>query len=840
MGKVVIENGIMESYEFTMPGNVKLTVEEGVTAFGERCFFEQKRLTKLILPSTLESLGGWCLSGSGIKKLEVPEGTKSITGHAVANCRSLKYVCLPSTLTELSGNCFENCPQLEDVSIAADGLNFDPEEVFQNCPKVKVTLTDRDGKTIIRDIYTGADVGRLPDPADAGEDSFIIKNGVLTEVILPNEPKIKVTLPPGIRSCSSKLLKGEHRVKELFIPEGIEELTGWEFAGTSIREVELPESLKKLEGHVFDGCSELRCVRIPACLKEISGDVFANCPKLEALIFAGNTRCIRENVFTNSQKPWFVCCGDDGSIVYPKGFTVSKDSILREVAPEAVKDGVLKIPYGVRRIAPECLKDRKEITELVLPPGLERLTDYEFSGTSIREIHLPESLIVLHGHVFENCTELETVILPEEIYVLQGPLFHNCPKLRHVFYCGLRITWDKSCFDEGHEPEILFRRPRSERHVWDGKTFSDELFDVEDGVLLRYKGDESLTHVEIPEGVQRIATACFKDRKHITSVTLPNTLRELVGWEFAGTGLTEVYIPDSVRDLDGNCFDGCHELQTVYLPRNMTRFGSSERDCACFQNCEKLERIYYASEKVTYFNSAFEGCPHFLFIQKFWDEPKKPRKAELPPPEEDEKPPQEVQPVEPEPEEPPAEPETLEFALPYENLPELTPEELDERLGLIEPYLTQIKKLRAENEQLQAENQTLLQQKEQAEADAAHRAEVEELRRQIEAAASEKARMETEMQHQRECRELEEKAADLQNRLKIAEVRQYAAEAAMEQMLLAFSEDAPEESFHAMVQQLREAAAKLLTGDDDAFSLLCNELNNGETSDMEDDTDGEV
>ena len=55
-----------------------------------------------------------------------------------------------------------------------------------------------------------------------------------------------------------------------------------------------------------------------------------------------------------------------------------------------------------------------------------------------------------------------------------------------------------------------------------------------------------------------------------------------------------------------------------------------------------------------------------------------------------------------------------------------------------------------------------------------------------------------------------------------------------------YSEDAPEESFHAMVQQLREAAARLLTGDDDAVSLLCNELNNGETSDMEDDTDGEV
>ena len=164
MGKAVIENGIMESYEFTMPGNVKITVEEGVKGFGERCFFEQKKLTKIILPGTLESLDGWCLSGSGIKKLRVPEGAVAIRDHAVSNCRSLKTVWLPSSLTELSGSCFENCPLLEEVFLAAPALNYQPETVFKDCPAVKVILVDAEGEPV-RELYAGERVGKKPDPA---------------------------------------------------------------------------------------------------------------------------------------------------------------------------------------------------------------------------------------------------------------------------------------------------------------------------------------------------------------------------------------------------------------------------------------------------------------------------------------------------------------------------------------------------------------------------------------------------------------------------------------------------------------------------------------------------
>ncbi|MBQ2596738.1 MAG: leucine-rich repeat protein, partial [Oscillospiraceae bacterium] len=759
MGKAVIENGIMESYEFTMPGNVKITVEEGVKGFGERCFFEQKKLTKIILPGTLESLDGWCLSGSGIKKLRVPEGAVAIRDHAVSNCRSLKTVWLPSTLTELSGSCFENCPLLEEVFLAAPALNYQPETVFKDCPAVKVILVDAEGEPV-RELYAGERVGKKPDPADAGEDGFEVRGDLLTEVNLPDGDDIRVTLPPNIFRYSSKLLKGEPTVTEIIIPEGIESLTGWEFSGTGIREIRLPESLKTLEGHVFDGCQKLRRVYLPSSVIEVKGDVFANCPNLEAILIAGDQLFTRTNIFEKSPKPWIVRCDKrDMTPLIPEGFTV-KDGVLEEVAPGAVdENGCVKIPFGVTRLAPECLKDRSEIRRLILPPGLEMLTEREFSGTSIREIRLPESLIRLEGHVFENCTELEDVVLPSGMTTLRGELFVNCPKLRYIFFGGKKLNCDEVSFDEGHKPELLHRRPHSERHDYMGETFSDDLFDVEDGVLLRYKGDERITNVGIPKGVRCIATACFKGMSHIKIIVLPDTLRELVGYEFAGTGITELYVPDSLRELDGNCFEGCKSLQTVYLPKNMSRFGT-EGECFCFRDCEQLGKIYYASEKVTYFNSAFEGCPHFLFVQKFWEKPR----VEEPVDAEEETPaPQEIAAVEefvseteadltPDPEEL-VQPE--DFGTEQEQ--KAPAGKLDQDLEKM--YLDRIHKLEEE----------LLQQKEQNAADAEHRQKLAELRHQIEQASQEKSRMETERAHHEACRQLEEQVADLRHRLDLAE-----------------------------------------------------------------------
>ena len=64
-------------------------------------------------------------------------------------------------------------------------------------------------------------------------------------------------------------------------------------------------------------------------------------------------------------------------------------------------------------------------------------------------------------------------------------------------------------------------------------------FEIEDGVLTKYTGDE--TEVVIPEGVVTIGKNAFYENKKIT----------------------EIVMPDSVIKIDSNAFEKCAKLNYV-------------------------------------------------------------------------------------------------------------------------------------------------------------------------------------------------------------------------------------------------------------------------------------
>ena len=77
----------------------KFTVPDGVTAIGDRAFFECSSLRSIALPDALTSIGT----------------------RAFYRCSSLKALALPDSVTDIGAGAFSGCRDLETV-VLPDGL----------------------------------------------------------------------------------------------------------------------------------------------------------------------------------------------------------------------------------------------------------------------------------------------------------------------------------------------------------------------------------------------------------------------------------------------------------------------------------------------------------------------------------------------------------------------------------------------------------------------------------------------------------------------------------------------------------------------------------------------
>ncbi len=126
-----------------------------------------------------------------------------------------------------------------------------------------------------------------------------------------------------------------------------------------------------------------------------------------------------------------------------------------------------------------------------------------------------------------------------------------------------------------------------------------------------FKNCESLTAVQIPDGVTSIGSAAFSGCKNLSSVNIPKgwtTVGHTNGAIFSGcTSLTSVVVPEGMTALPSYAFTNCETLQTITLPGTLTKIGAS-----AFENCTALEFVYVPHTVDSIGNGAFKNCGKLL------------------------------------------------------------------------------------------------------------------------------------------------------------------------------------------------------------------------------------
>ena len=142
-----------------------VTIQDGVKVIGQYAFMSSGKLTKLVIPNSVTTIGDRFISGTGVKELVIPNSvTEFPNGATFSGASSLEKITLGSGLTSIPAEMFAGCRRLITLVIPDSVISID-RAAFHDC-EVLATLIIPDGVTNI------------------GERAFY--NTALTEITIPS------------------------------------------------------------------------------------------------------------------------------------------------------------------------------------------------------------------------------------------------------------------------------------------------------------------------------------------------------------------------------------------------------------------------------------------------------------------------------------------------------------------------------------------------------------------------------------------------------------------------------------------------------------------------------
>lgn len=101
-------------------------------------------------------------------------------------------------------------------------------------------------------------------------------NGNEKEVIIPEFVTFE-GINYKVNKIHSSAFRGNKYIEYVYIPNSVDVIDGSAFKESSIKEVRLPETLKKIEAQTFSECTKLENLILPETIEEIGGSAFWNC-----------------------------------------------------------------------------------------------------------------------------------------------------------------------------------------------------------------------------------------------------------------------------------------------------------------------------------------------------------------------------------------------------------------------------------------------------------------------------------------------------------------------------------------------------------------------------------
>lgn len=340
------------------------------------------------------------------------------------------------------------------------------------------------------------------------------------------------------------------------------------FAGSSVRALSLPDSLRRIGFGALKKCRDLVTLRMPILCAD-GCDWFASLFGADS--YMGSATAVSAKLTT---------------LIITSGTGITEISDYCFYGCTGLE--TVGLPDTAERIGAFAFYGASSLTYIALPDSLRQVGEYAFADCSVLlSLRLPAGTESLGAHMLEGCAKLESLTIP----------FVGCAagdSARETAYLGYLFGASSYTLTEGFLPASL-----QTVEILSGCTF------IPDNAFYECS---RLREVILPDTVTSIGDRAFYRCAYLTSAALPKGLTEIGDEAFSGCERMEtadLSMMDSTEHWGIQTFRGCVGLRSVTVSGKL----SGKLPSGTFLGCTSLEELIGASAELETDSSAFRGCP---------------------------------------------------------------------------------------------------------------------------------------------------------------------------------------------------------------------------------------
>lgn len=377
----------------------------------------------------------------------------------------------------------------------------------------------------------------------------------------------------------------------------------------SLKNAEIPDSVKIIGDYAFNDCTGLESVNIPESVEKIGKSAFFYCTRLENVNVSDGIKTIGDGAF-------FGCYSLKSFKI-----TESVNSVGEYAFARCNELKSVTVENGIKSVSNQMFADCTSLNEIVLPNSIESIGRRAFLNCSALEnLELPDSIETIADYAFYGCSQIKSLSISAK--TIGDYAFSLCSQLESVSFSDNLETIGDEAFKSTGLSEISI--PSAVSHIGERAfaTNKIEKINVEednqyytsiDGVLFNKSETEIIdypnyTEAEfyaVPQSVTSIGEYAFGgDIPLLKTVIIPDTVTEIENGAFMDFyGLEYIDIPTSVTEIGDNAFNGCSQLASITIPNSVTEIGD-----AAFRYCSSLQSVSLTEGLKSIGDYAFSGA----------------------------------------------------------------------------------------------------------------------------------------------------------------------------------------------------------------------------------------